>query len=106
MIEPTTIGIQSCTRADLEKDDLLLIYGSGALGSSILKIARLLCDHIIVADVVDDKLEAAKANGATHTINVLKENPVSYTHLSPRISIPGQCMNRYKGMAAPQTRML
>lgn len=46
----------------------------GALGSSILKIARLLCDHIIVADVVDDKLEAAKANGATHTINVLKEN--------------------------------
>lgn len=74
MIEPTTIGIQSCTRADLQKDDLLLIYGSGALGSSILKIARLLCDHIIVADVVDDKLEAAKANGATYTINVLKED--------------------------------
>lgn len=74
MIEPTTIGIQSCTRADLKKDDLLLIYGSGALGSSILKIARLLCDHIIVADVVDDKLEAAKANGATYTINVLKED--------------------------------
>lgn len=74
MIEPTTIGIQSCTRADLHKDDLLLIYGSGALGSSILKIARLLCDHIIVADVVDDKLEAAKANGAAYTINVLKEN--------------------------------
>lgn len=74
MIEPTTIGIQSCTRANLEKDDLLLIYGSGALGSSILKIARLLCDHIIVADVMDEKLEAAKANGASHTINVSKEN--------------------------------
>ena len=74
MIEPTTIGIQSCTRAELQKDDMLLIYGSGALGSSILKIARLLCDHIIVADVLDDKLEAAKANGAAYTINVLKEN--------------------------------
>lgn len=74
MIEPTTIGIQSCTRAGLEKDDMLLIFGSGALGSSILKIARLLCDHIIVADVLDDKLETAKANGATYTINVLKEN--------------------------------
>ena len=73
-IEPTTIGIQSCTRAELQKDDMLLIYGSGALGSSILKIARLLCDHIIVADVLDDKLEAAKANGAAYTINVLKEN--------------------------------
>lgn len=76
MIEPTTIGIQSCTRADLCKDDMLLIYGSGALGSSILKIARLLCDHIIVADVMDDKLAAAKANGAKYTINVLNEDLV------------------------------
>lgn len=84
MIEPTTIGIQSCTRAGLEKDDMLLIFGSGALGSSILKIARLLCGHIIVADVMDDKLETARANGAAYTINVLKENLIEkvkeYTH--------------------------
>ena len=40
MIEPTTIAIQSCTRAELKKDDMLLIYGSGALGSTILKIDR------------------------------------------------------------------
>jgi L-gulonate 5-dehydrogenase len=74
MIEPTTIGIQSCTRAQLEKDDMLLIYGSGALGSTILKVARLLCDHIIVADIMDDKLELARQNGAKYTINPLKEN--------------------------------
>lgn len=84
MIEPATIGIQSCARAELQKDDLLLIYGSGALGSSILKIARLLCGHIIVADVMDEKLEAARANGAARTINVLKENLAEkvkeYTH--------------------------
>ena len=76
MIEPTTIAIQSCTRAELKKEDMLLIYGSGALGSSILKIARLLCDTIIVADVVDEKLETAKKNGATHVINVAKEDLV------------------------------
>ncbi|MDF2885667.1 MAG: Zn-dependent alcohol dehydrogenase [Lacrimispora sp.] len=84
MIEPTTIAIQSCTRAELEKDDMLLIYGSGALGSSILKIASQICDHIIVADIQDDKLETAKANGAEHTINVLNEDLVEkvkeYTH--------------------------
>lgn len=74
MIEPTTIGIQSCTRAQLEKDDMLLIYGSGALGSTILKVARLLCDHIIVADIMDDKLELARQNGAKYTINPLKED--------------------------------
>lgn len=76
MIEPTTIAIQSCNRAELTKDDMLLIFGSGALGSSILKIARLMCDHIIVADIMDEKLEAAKENGAKYTINVLKEDLV------------------------------
>lgn len=74
MIEPTTIAIQSCTRAQLDKDDMLLIYGSGALGSSILKIAKLICDNIIVADVNEEKLKEAKENGAKYIINVAKEN--------------------------------
>lgn len=74
MIEPTTIGIQACTRAELKKDDMLLIFGAGALGSSILKIARLMCSHIIITDIMDDKLEAARQNGARYTINVLKED--------------------------------
>nr|WP_288826546.1 zinc-binding alcohol dehydrogenase family protein [uncultured Clostridium sp.] len=96
MIEPTTIAIQSCTRAELEKDDMLLIYGSGALGSSILKIARQICDHIIVADIQDDKLETAKSNGAKHTINVLKEDLVEkvkeYTHMhGATVSIDAVC---------------
>lgn len=74
MIEPTTIAIQSCTRAELEKEDMLLIYGAGALGSSILKIAHTICNHIIVADIMDDKLAEAKQNGASYTINVATEN--------------------------------
>lgn len=74
MIEPTTIAIQACSRGRLEKDDMLLIYGAGALGSTILKVAKELCDTIIVADIMDEKLEEAKLNGAKYTINVLKED--------------------------------
>ena len=74
MIEPTTIAIQSCIRAQLKEDDMLLILGAGALGSTILKIARLTCPYIIVADIVDGKLEEAKANGAAYTINTAKED--------------------------------
>jgi L-gulonate 5-dehydrogenase len=77
MIEPTTIGIQACTRAELNKDDMLLIYGSGALGSSILKTASLICSHIIVADVQENKLETAKKNGASYTINTKEEDLLS-----------------------------
>ena len=76
MIEPTTIAIQSCARAELKEDDMLLIMGAGALGSTILKIARLTCKHIIVADIQDEKLEEAKENGAMYTINSLKEDLV------------------------------
>lgn len=74
MIEPTTIALQACARAELDQDDTLLIYGCGALGNSILKIARLYCKRIIVADIQDDKLAAAKQNGAMQTINTLNEN--------------------------------
>lgn len=74
MIEPTTIAIQSCARAELQKEDMLLIMGAGALGSTLLKIASRICHHIIVADIVDDKLAAARENGAKYTINLLNED--------------------------------
>lgn len=97
MIEPATIAIQSCTRAQLQKDDMLLLYGAGALGSSILRIARQLCGHIIVADIVDSKLEAAKAAGAKYTINVQTEDFLEkvkeYTHgRGSTVSIDAACV--------------
>ena len=97
MIEPTTIAIQACTRGRLVEDDMLLIYGAGALGSTILKVAKQFCKNIIVADILDEKLEEAKKNGAKHTINVLKEDLVEkvieYTngHAST-ISIDSACV--------------
>lgn len=74
MIEPTTIAIQSCSRAELTEEDMLLILGCGALGSSILKIASLSGAKIIVADVVDEKLQEALQHGADYAINIAKEN--------------------------------
>ena len=97
MIEPTTIAIQSCTRAELEADDMLLIYGAGALGSSILKIASKICNHIIVADIMDDKLAEAKNNGAHYTINAMTEDfqakILEYTHgRGTTVSIDAACI--------------
>lgn len=74
MIEPATIAVQSCSRAELCAEDSLLIFGVGALGSSILKVAKLYTEHIIVADIVDDKLKAMKKLGAKYTINSAKED--------------------------------
>lgn len=64
MIEPTTIAVQCCSRAELESEDTVMIIGSGALGSSILRIVKLYNPKaIIVTDIDDAKLEEAKKNG-------------------------------------------
>lgn len=90
------IAVQSCSRAELCKEDTLLILGCGALGSSILKIARLTGATIIAVDVVDEKIEEAKKNGAAYGINLLKENVVARAReltggYGPTVSIDAAC---------------
>ena len=97
MIEPTTIGLQAAYRADLKKDDKLLIYGAGAIGMTVLRVAREYCDEIIVADIIDGKLEDALKEGATHVINSRTENfeekVREYTDgRGPTVSIDAACL--------------
>lgn len=96
MIEPSTIAVQSCSRAELCSEDTLLILGCGALGSSILRIARLSGATIIAVDVVDEKIEEAKKNGATYGINLLKEDVVARAKeltggYGPTVAIDSAC---------------
>ena len=74
LIEPTTIALQACSRAQIAPDDEVLILGVGALGSRMLSIARLSGAKIIVADVVDERLKEALENGADHAVNLMKED--------------------------------
>ena len=74
LIEPTTIAIQACSRAQITAEDEVLIMGVGALGTRMLSIAKLSGAKIIVADVVDAKLQEALDAGADYAINILKEN--------------------------------
>ena len=74
LIEPTTIALQACSRAQITPDDEVLILGVGALGTRMLSIARLSGAKIIVADVVGERLQEALENGAAHAINLTKED--------------------------------
>ena len=78
MIEPTTIAVQACSRAQLEFQDTVMIIGAGALGSSMLRIVILYSPRkIIVVDIDEPKLEAALQNGATDVINSKTEDVVT-----------------------------
>ena len=96
MIEPTTIAIQSLSRAEIEDDDVIFIIGCGALGSSILRIARLTNAKIIVGDIVDDKLNDALKNGAHYAVNLshedFEEKVKEYSNgRGPTVSIDAAC---------------
>lgn len=74
MIEPVTIALQACARAELAADDTLLLIGYGALGSTVLKVARLTTPRVIVADIARDRLEDAARAGASATVDLTRED--------------------------------
>ncbi|TKY60492.1 Succinate-semialdehyde dehydrogenase (acetylating) [Spatholobus suberectus] len=63
--------------AQVRPGDSVAVIGTGGVGSSCLQIARAFgASDIIAVDVQDEKLQKAKAFGATHTINSAKEDPI------------------------------
>ncbi len=62
-------------RAKVKPFDAVVVMGSGGVGLNAVQGARFSGAHPIIAvDVLDSKLAAAKAFGATHTINVKTES--------------------------------
>ncbi|KAK9732940.1 hypothetical protein RND81_04G033000 [Saponaria officinalis] len=63
--------------ADVRGGDSIAVIGIGGVGSSCLQIARAFgASPIIAVDISDEKLEKAKAVGATHIVNAQKEDAV------------------------------
>ena len=69
LIEPFTIAFQACSRGRLQSDDVLLVYGAGALGATIITVAKTFGCKIIAVDITDEKLEQAKKLGADVVLN-------------------------------------
>ncbi|MFG6666872.1 Zn-dependent oxidoreductase [Halomonas sp. HNIBRBA4712] len=70
LVEPYTIAANVLDRMQPHPGDRLLILGAGVIGMTILQMAKALgLEEIIVTDVIDERLEAAKSLGATHVFN-------------------------------------
>ena len=60
------------------EDSSIVIWGIGGIGLSAVMASKLTdCSTIIAVDVHDPKLELARHFGATHSINVGSEDPLS-----------------------------
>jgi S-(hydroxymethyl)glutathione dehydrogenase/alcohol dehydrogenase len=64
-------------RGRLEPGDSALVIGCGGIGLNTVQFLKCFGAYPIIAvDLVEDKLEAARKFGATHTINAGAEDPV------------------------------
>ncbi|NEG96335.1 zinc-binding dehydrogenase [Bifidobacterium sp. SMB2] len=84
LAEPYTIAGNSTTRGDVRAGDRVLVQGAGPIGIAILRVAKAKGATVMVSDIVDEKLEFAKANGADVVVNTrtqdLKEAVAEWTH--------------------------
>jgi len=74
LVEPLSVGFHAVNRADVNKEDTVLVLGCGMIGIGVIICAVKRGAKVIATDIDDDKLNMAKRLGATFTINSLKEN--------------------------------
>ena len=64
-------------QAELRPGETVAVVGAGGVGSNLVAMARLFgASEVVAVDVRDAALEAARAFGATRTVNASREDPV------------------------------
>ena len=69
LIEPFAISHHALSRCEIRPGDRLMITGAGPIGLFALLAAKVKGAEVTVTDVLDGRLEKAKAFGADHTVN-------------------------------------
>jgi S-(hydroxymethyl)glutathione dehydrogenase/alcohol dehydrogenase len=65
-------------QAEVRPGEAVAVVATGGVGSNLVQVARAFgATPIIAVDVRDDKLEAARALGATHTVNAARTDVVA-----------------------------
>ncbi|MGD9202065.1 MAG: alcohol dehydrogenase catalytic domain-containing protein [Chitinispirillia bacterium] len=78
LVEVLSIGFHACNRADVGKNDSIVIWGAGKVGQCVLQAARTRTRNtIILVDILDNRLRRAKeAYPDIHTVNCRIESPI------------------------------
>lgn len=73
LIEPLSVGFHAANQGEVQVGDTVVILGGGCIGLvTLLSCKAHGAGQIILADIVDARLEKAKELGATHVINSAK----------------------------------
>ena len=79
LIEPFAISQHAVSRATIKETDNVLVIGAGPIGLFALLAAKQKCKKIVVADILDNRLELAKEYGADAVINTKNQSLEDFT---------------------------
>ncbi|MFC0273327.1 NAD(P)-dependent alcohol dehydrogenase [Metabacillus herbersteinensis] len=75
LIEPFSVGVHAVSRGKLQSGETVVIMGMGPIGLVTVAAAKMAGAKMIIGvDLEQTRLDVAKEMGATHTINLRKEN--------------------------------
>lgn len=81
LVEPASVGMHAAMKAGVKPGDKVVILGLGCIGLMTLQACKLLgVQDIIVADVMEKRLNFAKELGAKEAINGMKEDTIARVH--------------------------
>ncbi|MGN0539889.1 MAG: zinc-binding alcohol dehydrogenase family protein [Candidatus Fimenecus sp.] len=70
LIEPFSISCHALSRAEVKSGDNLLVMGAGPIGLFALMKAKAMGARVLIADMLESRLNLAKEYGADCTVNV------------------------------------
>ena len=81
MVEPFVTGLCASRSLQPQPGHSALVIGVGSIGLGCVNMARLYGATCVIAlDNLDHRLELAARQGATHTLNVTKSDPLDFIH--------------------------
>lgn len=74
LVEPFSVGCAEVAEAHIKEGDKVVVIGAGMIGNAIMQFAKLAGAEVVVADVVDSRLDIALQCGADHVVNSAKSD--------------------------------
>jgi L-iditol 2-dehydrogenase len=75
LLEPLSVGVHACRRAEVQLGDYVLILGAGPIGLVTLITAKEMgASKVIITDLLESRLKVAKELGADFTLCIGKDD--------------------------------
>lgn len=74
MVEPVAVALHAVNLSGVKINDTAVVFGAGMIGLFVIQLLKLAGCNVIAVDMLDEKLDMAKKNGASDVFNSQKDD--------------------------------